>query len=287
MFTAPLQIDAGLKARAATALVALVEAARLAGEIAMRDFRIGEQTRALIEYKHGGSPVTEADLAVDKFLKARLSQQIPEAGWLSEESADDPARLAQSALFVVDPIDGTRAYVAGDPRWAVSIALVVDHRAIAGVIHAPALGETYAASVGGGATLNDEPIAASSRRDLNGARIAGPRPLIARIAASSSVELLTEPRIPSLAYRLARVASGSLDGAFAAADSHDWDIAGADILLSEAGALLTDAAGRPLSYNRAAIRREALAAAPVALLAPLVTALRPAVAGASAGNLTA
>ena len=111
MLSAPSKIDLGLKGRAADALVALVEAARLAGEIAMRDFRFGARTRAGIDYKHGGSPVTEADLAVDRFLKTRLGAQIPEAGWLSEETADDPARLTQSALFVVDPIDGTRAFL--------------------------------------------------------------------------------------------------------------------------------------------------------------------------------
>ncbi len=287
MLSAPLKIDAGLKARAADALGALVEAAGLAGEIAMRDFRLGDPTRAGIEYKHGGSPVTEADLAVDAFLKMRLLARNPEAGWLSEETADDPARLERSALFVVDPIDGTRAFVAGDLRWAVSIALIVDRRPIAGVVHAPALRQTFAASVGGGATLNGAPIAASPRRDLGGAKIAGPRPLIAKLAAASHSELLCEPKIPSLAYRLARVAGGSLDGAFAAADSHDWDIAGADILLSEAGALLTDAAGRPLSYNSVAIRHGALAAAPLALLPQLISALRPAFAAASAGNVTA
>ena len=167
MLSAPPQIDAGLKARAAEALVALVEAARLGGEIALRDFRMGAQTSAAIEYKPGGSPVTAADLAVDQFLKSRLSARIPEAGWLSEETADNSARLAQSTLLVVDPIDGTRAFVAGDPRWAVSIALVVDRRAVAGVVHAPALSETFAASIGGGATLNgaaDRGVAAARTR---------------------------------------------------------------------------------------------------------------------------
>ena len=287
MLSASPQIEAGLKARAADTLLALVEAARLAGEIAMRDFRVGEQTVAAIDYKRGGSPVTAADLAVDQFLKTRLCAQIPDAGWLSEETADNPARLEQSTLLVVDPIDGTRAFVAGDPRWTVSVALIVDNRAVAGVVHAPALHETFAASIGGGATLNGAPVAASMRRELDGARLAGPRPLIARLAESSSSELLSEPKIPSLAYRLARVASGSLDGAFAAADSHDWDIAAADILLSEADARLTDAEGGMLSYNNAATRRGVLAAAPVALLPLFVSALRPALAGAAAGKLTA
>jgi myo-inositol-1(or 4)-monophosphatase len=269
-----LEIDAASRALAADALRALVEAARLGGEIALRDFRAGQTTSAEVEHKHGGSPVTAADLAVDAFLKARLGAAFPDAGWLSEETADDPGRLSRGSLLVVDPIDGTRAYVGGDPRWTVSIALVVDHRPIAGVVHAPALRETFAASLGGGTTLNGAPIHASRRGDLRGARIAGPRPLIAAVAAVAGIAFEFEPRIPSLAYRLARVASGALDAAFASRDSHDWDIAGADILLAEAGARLADADGRELRYNGATIRRGALVAAPLEFLDELVSGLR-------------
>src|SRR3954466_16001071 len=106
MTSANSEIDA---ARAAKHM--LVEAARLGGEIALRDFRAGARTSAGVEYKHGGSPVTAAHLPVDAFLKQRLGAAFPEAGWLSEETADDAARLERSSLLVVDPIDGTRAYV--------------------------------------------------------------------------------------------------------------------------------------------------------------------------------
>jgi len=257
-------IDPGLPARAAQALAALVEAARLGGEIAMRDFASGEKTGARIDYKDGGSPVTSADLAVDRFLRDRLGAEFPDAGWLSEETTDDATRVERSTLVIVDPIDGTRAFAAGDRRWAVSIAFAVEGRIVAGVVHAPALGETYAASLGRGATLNGAPIRASGRTALAGARIGGPRPLVAKLAGAARVEFLEEPKIPSLAYRLARVASGSLDGALASANSHDWDIAGADILLSEAGAGLWDPEGRPLSYNRLETSHGPLAAAPLA-----------------------
>jgi myo-inositol-1(or 4)-monophosphatase len=280
--TSANSIDPGLLARAAQALAALVEAARLGGEIAMRDFASGAKTGANIHYKDGGSPVTSADLAVDRFLRARLGAEFPEAGWLSEETTDNTARVARSALVIADPIDGTRAFVAGDPRWAVSIAFAIEGRVVAGVVHAPALGETYAASLGKGAALNGAPIRASGRASLAGARIGGPRPLVAALAGAARVELLEEPKIPSLAYRLARVASGSLDGALASANSHDWDIAGADILLSEAGAGLCDPEGRPLSYNRPETRHGPLAAAPLALLPELVSALRRALAGKTA-----
>src|SRR6202453_778093 len=274
--------DPGLPARAAQALVALVEAARLGGEIAMRDFASGEKTGARIDYKDGGSPVTSADLAVDRFLRARLRAEFPDAGWLSEETIDNAARVERSALVIVDPIDGTRAFAAGDRRWAVSIAFAVEGRIVAGVVHAPALGQTYAASLGRGATLNGAPIRASGRIGLAGARIGGPRPLVAALADAARVELLEEPKIPSLAYRLARVASGSLGGALAPANSHDWDTAGADILLSEAGAGLWDPQGRPLSYNRLETAHGPLAAAPLALLPELASALRRALAGKTA-----
>jgi len=211
-------IDAGLLARAAQALAALVEAARLGGEIAMRDFASGAKTGANVQYKDGGSPVTSADLAVDRFLRARLGAEFPDAGWLSEETTDNTARVARSALVIADPIDGTRAFVAGDPRWAVSIAFAIEGRVVAGVVHAPALGETYAASLGKGAALNGAPIRASGRASLAGARIGGPRLLVAALAGAARVELLDEPKIPSLAYRLARVASGSLDGALVLRD---------------------------------------------------------------------
>jgi myo-inositol-1(or 4)-monophosphatase len=267
------EIDAGPRARAAEALAALVAAARLAGEIALRQFRAGEATSARIDYKSGGSPVTSADLEVDAFLEARLRAEFPGAGWLSEETADDPSRLGRSELIIVDPIDGTRAFLSGDPRWTVSIALVVDGRPIAGVVHAPALSETFAASAGGGATLNGAPIRSSVRAGLDGARIAGPRPLVAALASAVEVEFAIDPKIPSLAYRLARAASGSLDIALASVNSNDWDIAGADIVLAESGGRLCGVDGRPIRYNRAGTRHDALVGAPIAWAPLLASAL--------------
>ncbi len=265
---------ASLRARAADSLGALVEAARLAGEIAMPWFREGAHTLAAIESKHGGSPVTEADFAVDRFLKERLCRAFPQAGWLSEETADDAARRERTELLIVDPIDGTRAFVSGDPRWTVSIALVSGTRPIAGVVHAPALRQTYAAALGGGATLDGSPIRASALVSLEGARVGGPRPMVEAAARAAGVEMTAEPKIPSLAYRFARVASGSLDAALAAPNSHDWDIAAADLILAEAGASLQDAEGRAPSYNRERVRHDLLVAAPDALVGALTAALR-------------
>jgi len=267
-----------LTRRAGEALDVLVAAAREAGEIALRDFREGAQTTARIEYKAGDSPVTEADLRVDAYLKERLGAAFPAAGWLSEETADDEARLGHAEILVVDPIDGTRAFLSGDPRWAVALALVVDGRPIAGVVYAPALRQTFAAALGLGATRNGERIWVSAAIGLAGARLGGPKPLVEAVAAAANVAFVTEPKIPSLAYRLARVAEGTLDAALASRNSHDWDIAAADVLLAESGAALRDAQGRSLLYNRRSSRRDSLAAAPLKLIDDLSAALQRAVA---------
>ena len=197
-----------------------------------------------------------------------LRSAFPEAGWLSEESADDPARLARSSLLVLDPIDGTRAFMSGDPCWTVAIALVEDGRPIAGVVHAPALGETFAASLGRGATLNGEPIRAASLATLDGVRVAGPRPLVSAFAAEAGFRWEPAARTPSLAYRLASVAAGRIPLGLAGANSHDWDICAADVILREAGAGLHRRRRRSRLQQsehppRAAARRaRALAAAP-------------------------
>ena len=239
----------------------------------MRDFRLGEQTSARIEHKYGGSPVTSADMAVDRFLKDRLGELFPDAGWLSEETADDDARLSRSRLLIVDPIDGTRAFLTGDPRWTVSIALVEAGVAVAGVVHAPALGETFVASLGGGARMNGGPIRASAFTALSGARVAGPRPLVERLATFLGTDFPAQAKIPSLAYRLALVAKGAFDLGLASINAHDWDIAGADILLAEAGARLCGADGARLVYNRVRVRHDPLIAAPNAWVPSLAKAL--------------
>ena len=269
-------IDADLRDSARSALDEITDAARRAGDVALRDFRWGGKTSAQVHTKYGGSPVTTADLAVDRYLRERLDAAFPGAGWLSEETADDLSRLDMANLLVVDPIDGTRAFLTGDPRWAVSIAYIHDGRPIAGVIHAPALGQTYQAAVGCGARRDDAPIHASRRPALEGALVGGPRSMVAALAKAARVDLAVAPRIPSLALRLAQVADGGLDVGLASASANDWDVAGADIILSESGALLTDVRGQILHYNRQNMRRGALLACGAGLAPIVVKAARTA-----------
>ena len=227
-----------------------------AGEIAMASFRFGAPTSARIWNKEGGSPVTEADIAVDTFVKARCAEALPEASWLSEETVDDPARLASDLVWVVDPIDGTRAYMAGVPDWCVCIALLSGNTPVLGIVHAPALnvagsvqtsGATYEALTGAGATLNGKSLRATAGT-IDQPRIAGPKPMLEALALH--MKLAPQPRVPSLALRLARVADGSLDGGIVSPDSRDWDLAAADLIVQEAGGLVTSLDNARLAYNR-------------------------------------
>lgn len=247
---------------------------REAGDIALGYFRSGHPTHAEVNFKDGGSPVTEADLRIDRFLRAKLGPLAPELGWLSEETADSSERLTREALFVVDPIDGTRGFAAGDPCFCLCVALVARGRPFYGVVHAPALGKTFVARHGGGATCNGAPIAVSTRKHLTGARLSTPD-AFSSILRMSGLAYSAQPRLPSLAMRLLGVATGEFDVALARENSYDWDIAAADLILHEAGGVLTDLEGQTPSYNRATPRHPALAAGPPVLQTQLIEAARP------------
>jgi myo-inositol-1(or 4)-monophosphatase len=219
------------------------------------------------------SPVSDGDIAVNDFLRARLTALAPEAGWLSEETEDNLTARAAPTAWIVDPIDGTRAYLAGFPDWTISVALVeLGHPRIA-ALYAPVTEEMFLAVRGGGASVNGLPIGATAGRDLSGARLAGPKRYLTRLAALDP-GIRAEPKVHSLALRLARVAQGQLDAAFASGGGHDWDLAAADLLVHEAGGVMTDFAGAPLTYNRPHIVHGALIAAGPARHAMLVDLLR-------------
>ena len=222
----------------------LATAVQAAGAIAKKFFRgpLKQWTKG-----QGDSPVTEADIASNELLHKHLVE--PGDGWLSEESENDPARLAARRVWVVDPIDGTRAFIAGREDWSVSAALVVDGRPMAAALFAPATDELFLATVGGGATRNGVATWASSGGGLAGARIGGPKKLLDRIVASGT-GIVPMPRIHSLALRLTRVAHSELDAAVAGGNGHDWDLAAADLLVHEAGGIMTALDGRALIYNR-------------------------------------
>jgi len=234
----------------------LADAVRAAGDVALRTFR-----QPLRQWTKGASsPVSEADIAVDAFLRARLAGVEPGYGWLSEEAEDNPARLDARAVWIVDPIDGTRAYLAGQDDWTISVALADQGRPVLGAVFAPVTEELFLALAGSGATRNGAPIAASSGGGVAGVKVIGPRRHLSWLAGMDA-NATPMPRIGSIALRLARVAQGELDVAFAGGNSHDWDLAAADILVHEAGGALTTLTGDVLTYNRSELAHGALLAA--------------------------
>jgi myo-inositol-1(or 4)-monophosphatase len=242
---------------------------REAGAIALRTF----QKPVKSWLKEQSSPVCEADIAVDAFLRERLAGPGTGRGWLSEETADDRSSGQARLLWIVDPIDGTRSYLAGRPDWTISAALVADGRPVLAGLFAPVTDEMFVASAGGGATRNDAAIKASAGDRLAGAKVAGPKRLLQALAAAEAC-IAIAPRIGSLALRLVRVAQGELDVAFASASSHDWDLAGADLLVHEAGGALTNLVGRSLTYNQPELVHGALVAAGAERHAALVALTR-------------
>lgn len=220
----------------------LGDALHEAGQIALRTFRGTIRSWT----KDHNSPVSEADIAVDNFLRERLSRDG--YGWLSEESHDDRARLSSDRLFIVDPIDGTRSYLAGLPDWSIVAAIVEKGRPVVAAVYAPVDDELYLATIGEGATRNGQPIMASGGTALAGARVAGPKSLLDRLTAIDPATI-HEPKIHSLALRMTRVAEGRIDAAFASINAYDWDLAAADLLVHEAGGAMTTLAGEALVYN--------------------------------------
>jgi len=238
--------------------------AREAGEIALNFFRRDPQ----VWTKGDDSPVSEADLAVDAFLKKTLLANHPGFGWVSEESASAPDRIADGPIFVVDPIDGTRAFVQGTTNWSISIGVIENSRPIAGVLYCPALDELYRARRGEGAELNGEAITVSAAKSPHGAQTSGPRGLL-NDKEFFDLSLDLQPHIASLAYRLAQVADGRQGFTLAKGNSHDWDLVAADLLVHEAGGRLTGIDGKELQYNEGILAHPALICAPAAFHADL------------------
>ena len=234
----------------------LADVVRDAGALALRL----SQTELKSWIKGTSSPVSEADMAVNELVETRLRSATPDYGWLSEESADDPSRLGKPLTWIVDPIDGTRAYLAGQKDWSVSIALVSNGVPVLGAVFAPATDEFFFAVRGRGAELNGARISATSGATIDFPKIAGPKPLVERLGGMRDDEKL-HPRIGSLALRLVFVADGRLDVAFAAGHSRDWDLAAADLIVHEAGGEMTSLAGERLVYNQTDVRHGLLVAA--------------------------
>ncbi len=224
----------------------LTHAATEAGEIARRYWNAKPQ---VWEKPDHAGPVTEADLAVDAMLREALLAARPDYGWLSEETEDSDARLSNHHVFIVDPIDGTRAFINAKKTWAHSLAVVRDGRVQAGVVYLPLLDKLYTAEKGRGAWLNGAPIKASARSALTGASVLVGKLALADQHWPGGVPEIERHHRPSLAYRLCLVAEGRFDAMLTLRDSWEWDIAAGALIASEAGAVLTDRRAGDLVFN--------------------------------------
>jgi len=239
----------------------LKQAALQAGELAL-DYR----KRGLKIWSKGAAgPVTDADQAADALLKAQLLGARPDYGWLSEETADGPERLGKSRVFVVDPIDGTVAFMKSKPWWTVALAVVEGGKPVAAVIHAPALNESFEAVAGGGARLNGEPIQASDTDNLEDAAMLASATLFDHPIWPEKWPVMRFDKRNSIAYRMALVGAGAFDAAMALSPKWDWDVAAGALIAEESGAKCTDHRGRAYTFNRPDPRQPSLVCAAPAL----------------------
>ena len=225
----------------------LDDAAREAGQLLARYYRDGAKSWE----KSKGHPVTEADMAAEACLRRHLLGARPNYGWLSEETEDDGSRLTKHRVFVVDPMDGTRAFIKRRPHFTVSLAVVEAGQPIAAAVYNPLTDEMYSAGKDNGATLNRNAISVSDSNELGDTKLLGdPDAFKTLIADGASIE-----RRNSIAYRIALVASGQFDGAVSPRPKSDWDLAAAQLIIEEAGGTLTDIDGNSYLYGQDSIRK--------------------------------
>lgn len=240
-------------------LALLTEAAREAGRIALRYWRNSPQV-----WDKGGEhgPVTEADLAVNDMLKAALLAARPDYGWLSEETPDSADRLAADTVFIVDPIDGTRAFIAGEETFAHSLAVVHRGKVTAGVVYLPAMDRMYTVSETSAPMRDGEMIRASGRERLEGANILTTKANMVPEKWPGGVPEITRSFRASLAYRLCLAAEGRFDGMLTLRDAWEWDIAAGSLIAERAGAVVTDRLGQALRFNTPGAMAEGVLALP-------------------------
>lgn len=244
-------------------LVLIESAVRQAGEIARRYY--GKEYRRWS--KSRGEPVTEADIAIDRHLRGVLETARPNYGWLSEETGRDQSRQNTDRMFIVDPIDGTTAFLKERPHFSISVGIAERGRSITGVVYNPILDECFSAVAGSGARLNGEPIHVSGCAALAGCRIVAPKDVFAHPRwAEPPLEpwpaMHVEAR-SSVAYRMALVAAGQFDAAVILSAKYDWDMAAGDVIAREAGGRVTDKDGTALHFGRAdAVQRTMVCAGP-------------------------
>lgn len=224
----------------------LSEAVREAGKVALSFFGASPETQK----KQDGTSVSEADHAANDILHDTLMSARPGYGWLSEESTDDKSRLNARHVWIIDPIDGTRAFLDHKPEWAVSAALVDDGKPLLGIVFNPATNEWFEAQRGRGATLNGKKISVSTNSQLENASFVGSKSLFKKDFWSKPWPQVNSRWANSIAYRLALVANGTADATLTHTPKNEWDMAAAALIVEEAGGRVSTFDGTTLEFNR-------------------------------------
>lgn len=224
----------------------VTEAIKAAGAEALRLASQGFE----VHLKPDRSPVTSADLAVDRILRGRLLEFFPDDGWLSEESPDDPARLTKARVWVIDPIDGTKAFIRREPEFCISVALVERGRPVVAAIFNPSTNELFSAKRGGGLLFNDEPTSWQGHPSGRQSTIAL-SPWEHEIGRFTSLEAHAVGRpMRSIAWALALAASGRIHAVATFESENEWDVAAGALLIEETGGTMSDGSGQRLEFNR-------------------------------------
>lgn len=250
-------------------LALLTDVIKQAGVLALQFWKAAPK----VWEKPGQGPVSEADIAVNDLLQARLRTARPDYGWLSEESPDTADRLSCEHVFILDPIDGTRTFIAGETHFSISVAIAHRGRVTAAAVLLPALGRLYSAEAEGQAFMNGSAISVSTRPGLADANLLMSK---SAMAADHWRELppgLTRSFRSSIAYRLCLVAEGAFDGMISLRDTWEWDIAGGSLIAERAGAVISDKNGRALRFNAPEAKTEGILAATPAVHAGILASL--------------
>jgi len=249
--------EASSPSSAISDLEIILDAVREAGAIARKYFDGNFEKWD----KGEDDPVTEADLAIDAFLKQKLGDARPSYGWLSEETQDDPTRLGKNDVWVVDPIDGTRAFIKGRPHFTICVASVKDGIPQASAVYNPITDDLYRAVDGGGAFVNDTPLRVSATPTLDGCKMLGYGNMFKHPAWPRKWPEMDIENRNSVAYRMVLVAAGDFDATLALNWKSEWDLAAADLIVREAGGLCTTYQGDRFTYNNKDTKRRSVVAA--------------------------
>lgn len=250
----------------------LIDAAMASGEIAKMHW---QKTPDVWEKPGGAGPVTEADIAIDRMLRSELTKARPDYGWLSEETEDSAQRLEKEHVFIVDPIDGTRAFINGAPTFSHSLAIAHKGEVTAAVVFLPILDRLYCATKDGLATLNGDEILASERSDINGALTLSAKSNFAPSLWVGPVPNFAPHLRSSLAYRLCLIAQGRFDVMLTLRNTWEWDVAAGSLIAQRAGARVTDQSGGNPLFNNATPQLHGMVASSYGLHRQIVDRLAP------------